>query len=91
MATVIFPLSQPVLASRNRGKEIADRLREISLELPLEDQLAVSFAQVEAASAPCLQEILACLDDRFPGRYQLLEMNEDVGETLAFVRNRRAA
>jgi hypothetical protein len=77
-----------VLSTRSRGKQVSDHLRELSLEVEEGEKVIIDFSKVEVTSAPFLQEVLETLEDRFSGQYEIVAMNEDVSETLAFVQNR---
>ena len=80
----------PVLANRRRGREVAERLRDLSDE---HHDLIVDFDDVEAVTPPFIQELLGAIQsvaDREDGRLVLAtNMNEDVAETFALVLERR--
>ena len=76
-----------VLATRTRGTQAADHLRQLAAEN--HGMIEVNFDGVEAASPPFLQELVRevrTLKDR--AIYSCL--NEDVSATLTFVENRLA-
>jgi len=81
----------PVLASRRRGREAAQHLRELSEE---PSDLILDFKDVEAVTPPFLQELLDAVQSTInPGdRGRLVvaaNLNDDVAETLALVLERR--
>jgi DNA-binding MarR family transcriptional regulator len=78
-----------ILATRPRGREAADQIRNIA-DQP--GDLILDFRGVEVASAPFLQEVVDAAHGivlraaKEAGRIVLFaNMNEDVGETLRFV------
>lgn len=81
-----------VLASRRRGREVAEHLRELA-----DDQVDVilDFDGVEASTPPFLQELLDAVQGvigRDPDWGRLVvaaNLNEDIAETLALVLERR--
>lgn len=80
----------PVLANRRRGREVAERLRDLSER---HQDLILDFEDVEAVTPPFIQELLGAIQsvaDREDGRLVLAtNMNEDVVETFALVLERR--
>lgn len=82
----------PLLATRDRGRELADRLRILTEE---PGDIILDFEGVEAATPPFLQEVIDALHDVIyrasdTGRIVFAaNLNDDLAETMAFVLNRR--
>lgn len=81
-----------VLASRRRGREAAEQLRELSEQQP--SDLILDFKDVEAVTPPFLQELLDAVQSTISrgdhGRLVVVaNLNDDVAETLALVLERR--
>lgn len=83
-----------VLASRRRGRDVAEHLRELGDE---PTDIILDFQGVEASTPPFLQELLDAVQaiiGRDPDWGRLViaaNLNEDIAETLALVLERRKA
>jgi DNA-binding transcriptional ArsR family regulator len=83
-----------VLATRDRGRALADRLRTLAEE---PGDIILDFEGVEAATPPFLQEVIDALHDVIyresdTGRIVFaVNMNDDLAESMTFVLNRRKA
>ena len=80
----------PVLANRRRGRQVAERLRELSDQ---HHDVILDFRDVEAVTPPFIQELLGAVQSVANGRDASLvlatNMNEDIAETMALVLERR--
>lgn len=88
METLVYQPKSRILATRTRGKEAADELRQLAVAHP-GCELIVSFQGCELTSPTYLQELTAALEDQFEGRYRFEGMNEDISQSLRFVLGRR--
>lgn len=86
MSELVFRPGRPVLATRTRGKQSADELRELAIAHP-GSSIIVDFTGVKAATGPYLQELLAALEDQFDG-FRFEGMDDDLSETVAFAVSR---
>lgn len=83
-----------VLASRRRGRDVAQHLRELGGE---PSDVILDFQGVEASTPPFLQELLDAVQaiiGRDPDWGRLViaaNLNDDIAETLALVLERRKA
>ena len=90
--TVCFCLCDfgPVLATRRRGRQAAERFRELSDQ---HHDLILDFRDVEAVTPPFAEELLVAVHSVADGKEGRLvvatNMNEDVAETLTLVLERR--
>lgn len=75
-----------VLATRSKGLAVAHHLEELANHVANEDQVLIDFEGVEVVNSPFMQEVLHELDLLFGDRPQLINMNDDVGATIDFVR-----
>jgi DNA-binding MarR family transcriptional regulator len=81
----------PVLANRRRGREVAERLRELAAN---RRDVILDFEDVDAVTPPFIQELLDAVQSliRADGRLVIAaNMNEDAAETFTMVLERRKA
>lgn len=81
----------PVLVNRRRGREVADRLRDLSED---RGDVILDFDDVDAVTPPFVQELLDAVQSVVRGDGRLVvaaNMNDDVAETLSLVLERRKA
>lgn len=77
-----------VLATRNRGREVAHHLNHLAPYVGAFDRVVINFEDVEVVSGPFMQEILGELKTLFGDRPECIGMNEDVAATFDFVNER---
>lgn len=76
-----------VLATRTQGKQVAEHLHYLATFDP--PRVIVDFSGVNAVGATFIGELLKGLEELFPDRYELANVNEDDAEVIAFVRERQ--
>lgn len=77
-----------VLATRSRGKTVADHLGQIAKHVGTDEHVVIDFEGVEIVSSPFAQEVLESLNKLFGDRPELVGMNEDVKLTIGLVETR---